>query len=222
MYNIELYNENRQVSFYDEPNVCPICHRHIVAEAITAFSNSNENCQEVLFHCNNRECSHIFIATYENVYSDKNTSKHMITKMTPQKVKPLDVNQDIQSISPSFKKIYTQALEAEVMGLDEISGVGFRKALEFLIKDYCIKNNSGEEESIKSRPLMQVINSHMTEASKVKACATKAIWIGNDETHYVRKWKDKDIKDLKLLIQLTLHHIESELLTAQFEADMVK
>jgi len=106
------------------------------------------------------------------------------------------------------------------MGLDEIAGVGYRKALEFLIKDYCITENSDAEEEIKTKPLMQVINSYMDEAPKVKSCATKAVWLGNDETHYVRKWKDKEIKDLKILINLTIHHIEAEIMTAQFEADM--
>ena len=67
---------------------------------------------------------------------------------------------------------------------------------------------------------MQVINSYMKEAPKVKSCAEKAVWLGNDETHYERKWENKDINDLKLLIKLTLHHIEAEILTEKFEAEM--
>lgn len=35
----------------------------------------------------------------------------------------------------------------------------------------------------------------------------KAIWIWNDETHYIRKWKDKDINDLKSLIKISMHRI---------------
>lgn len=62
----------------------------------------------------------------------------------------------------------------------------------------------------------------MNDAPKVKSCATKAVWLGNDETHYERKWEDRDINDLKILIQLTLHHIESELLTEKFEMEMKK
>lgn len=27
----------------------------------------------------------------------------------------------------------------------------------------------------------------------------RAAWLGNDETHYVRKWPEKDVKDLKSL-----------------------
>jgi len=35
---------------------------------------------------------------------------------------------------------------------------------------------------------------------KIKLVSKRAVWIGNDETHYVRKWIEKDIEDLKRLI----------------------
>ena len=40
-----------------------------------------------------------------------------------------------------------------------------------------------------------------------------ATWLGKDETHYVRIWNDKDIEDLKMLMQLTVYWISRELLT---------
>ncbi len=48
---------------------------------------------------------------------------------------------------------------------------------------------------------------------RIKATAARAAWLGNDESHYVRKWEDKDLEDLKKLIQLTVHWIEMEELT---------
>ncbi|MNF08429.1 hypothetical protein D3C80_2088550 [compost metagenome] len=54
----------------------------------------------------------------------------------------------------------------------------------------------------------------------VKQCAKRAIWLGNDETHYVRKWVDKDIKDLKLLIQITVNWIQQEVITKKLLEDM--
>jgi hypothetical protein len=44
--------------------------------------------------------------------------------------------------------------------------------------------------------------------------------LGNDETHYVRKWADKDLNDLKNLISLTRHWIEMDQLTKDFVKDM--
>ena len=39
---------------------------------------------------------------------------------------------------------------------------------------------------------------------KVASLAERDVWLGNDETHYVRKWEGKDVQDLKLLIKLTV------------------
>lgn len=38
-------------------------------------------------------------------------------------------------VSPQFVEIYNQAKAAESFQLDQITGLGLRKALEFLIKD---------------------------------------------------------------------------------------
>lgn len=40
---------------------------------------------------------------------------------------------------PDFASLYRQALAAEGYGLTDISGMGFRKALEFLVKEYAIR-----------------------------------------------------------------------------------
>lgn len=50
----------------------------------------------------------------------------------------------------------------------------------------------------------------------IKACAEKAAWLGNDETHYVRQWKDMDIKDLKELIELTKYWIIQKVKTDNY------
>jgi hypothetical protein len=37
--------------------------------------------------------------------------------------------------------------------------------------------------------------------------------LGNDETHYVRKWEEKDVSYLKDLIDICIHWIEAEIKT---------
>lgn len=51
------------------------------------------------------------------------------------------------------------------MNLNEIARIGYRKALEFLIKDYCIDKNK-EEEKIKKEPLSQVIINYIIFITK--------------------------------------------------------
>ena len=50
--------------------------------------------------------------------------------------------------------------------------------------------------------------------------ASRAAWLGNDETHYIRKWVDKDVQNLKSLIDLTIRWIESEIETKQLLTEM--
>ena len=53
-----------------------------------------------------------------------------------------------------------------------------------------------------------------------KSVAKRATWLGNDETHYYRKWEDKDLRDLTNLLRLTINAIENQLLAESYEEDM--
>ena len=101
----------------------------------------------------------------------------------------------------------------------QICGVGYRKALEFLIKDYLIKKIPRDEEIIKKKLLKDCIKDHI-DSTKIKTIAEKAAWLGNDETHYVRKWEDKDLTDLKNLINITVHYILMELQADKYIEEM--
>ena len=120
----------------------------------------------------------------------------------------------ITSISPSFSAIYNQAYHAEQANLDQICGVGYRKALEFLIKDYLISKEKDEKvvENIKNKFLNNCIQEDV-QNENIKNVAKRAVWLGNDETHYTRKWADKDVSHLKQLIELTIRWIENEVET---------
>lgn len=126
----------------------------------------------------------------------------------------------IQEISSQFVKIYNEAFSAEQMGLMEICGAGYRKALEFLIKDYVMKGKSEEgQEKIKRMQLMLCIKEYV-DNDNIKMVAERAAWLGNDETHYVRKWEEKDVQDLKGLIRLTIWWIEQTTETMKLLEEM--
>ena len=60
----------------------------------------------------------------------------------------------------------------------------------------------------------------MCNDARLKSTAERAAWLGNDETHYVRKWEYKDLQDLKEFIVLTEYWVESEHLTKESVAQM--
>ncbi len=102
----------------------------------------------------------------------------------------------LPKISKQFCDIYNEALAAETYGLTQKCGVGYRKSLEFLMKDYLIGRTPGQEHAIKSAPLGACISNYVSD-DRIKDVAQRATWLGNDETHYVRVWADKDVGDLK-------------------------
>ncbi|EOS8006309.1 DUF4145 domain-containing protein, partial [Enterococcus hirae] len=127
----------------------------------------------------------------------------------------VDLPENIEKVSPTFVSIYTQATKAASEKLDQIAGVGYRKSLEFLIKDYAILNNPEDKEKIEKMPLGTVIEKYLTDFPKLQKLAKAATWLGNDETHYVRKHTNKDIRDMIAFIKSA-----SQFIAADYDADI--
>jgi hypothetical protein len=217
-----------------EPNECPLCHYSIQPDEIhwtlASFKEDPRRSLEIVYQCPRPECNHLFITRYLRSDVDISTSasqmglgaglrKFILCESVPCTPNVPHLPQEIITISPSFPELYTQSIVAENYKLGQIAGPGFRKALEFLIKDYCISINKIAENEIKSSTLSTCINKYV-DNPQVKVCAERAAWLGNDETHYVRKWTDKDISHLKELI--TLNWIHSSILTRKYSEDMPK
>ena len=210
-----------------DPESCPVCHYAIapeeVAHSIANEWNGKKARLEIVFRCPRGACSALFIARYRAVSGQNNArgdcAEFRLDTCVPRTPKSPDIPERIRDFSPSFSRVYEEALAAESYGLGQVAGVGLRKALEHLIKDYCILKNPESEADIKERFLASCIKRYVDEA-RVAECAERAVWLGNDETHYLRKWMEHDIKDLKVLIRLTLHWIESAELTDEYVARM--
>ena len=212
---------------YDHhPDVCPICHHAVSPKFNMATLSGDQHGEntviEMSFKCTHRNCLHMFIGIYKR--ETKNQQGQMIGQFKLKKSVPLQfkkphIHKEVAELSPSFVIINEQAHAAESHNLDEITGVGYRKALEFLIKDYCIKKHPDKENEIKGKFLGKVIDEYVLDEN-IKACANRAAWLGNDETHYVRKWEEKDISDLKILIELTSGWIRNNVLTEKYIDEM--
>ena len=202
---------------YDNIDICPICKSKISALEKYAFRNDVSNIITMLFDC--PACNKGFIGHFEltDIYNLHENKKYYRIKnigVYPSLPQERNFNEEIKNKFPSFCEIYNQAYQAEEYGLNQISGIGYRKALEFLIKDYCIYNNQDKEEQIKKQPLGQVIEKYIN-VDKIKRLSKVSTWIGNDETHYVRKYEDQDIKSLKKYIDATLAFITYEIIAEE-------
>lgn len=203
----------------DIPSFCLHCGATMTPDYLgnNSVNSYNDSVGIVALFLRCTSCGQYFTREFEynfpvDIFNDKELltiASELITSYTP----PINdgVQPNIQELSPDFYEIYLQSLQTEQQGLDKIVGVGYRKALEFLIKDYAIKLYPDKATTIPKASLNQVITDYYKNLPRIQALSTVATWIGNDETHYVRKHPDKDSKIIKQFIISTMTFISAEL-----------
>lgn len=215
------YNDGENI-FRGLPTNCPHCFKNIYPftrhKGIKAKPYP-EGYQDymLILSCPNQECQMSFLAEYIQIGS----AEYEFFRISRPKFQIKNFTDIIKNLSNSFVDIHRQAQQAEQMNLDQIAGVGYRKALEFLVKDYLISLEKDNAHVIKEKSLGKCIQQSNLD-SKIKSVAERAIWLGNDETHYLRKWEEKNIHDLKDVIQLTVNWVEMEILTQKLIEEMPK
>lgn len=209
--DIPVFPNNRICGAHIEiqtPSNCPMCNTVTQIEPITNWliQKDDENNELFSFYfCS--KCEKFFIGHYE-VLSYETTN--LISFSPKESYNTKDFPKLIQKLSPDFCEIYNQAYTAQQQGSTKISGIGYRKALEFLVKDYVIFLNPNESVNIKSLNLSSCISKYI-ESSQIKSLATAATWIGNDETHYIKKNLDYNIEDMLVFIDVMVSFINTEL-----------
>ena len=208
------YIDYEKDQYFEIPEECPHCGKIMSPKFYDAVSDyryddrSNNVTVSMLLKC--VSCDLFFTRMFfPNQLIDRKIPSELKLSYTP----PVEANipEEIESMSPNFSAIYTQALTAKQSGLDQIYGMGLRKALEFLVKDFAIYLNPTESENIKKQSLGSVIKTYFTEFADITALFTAAAWIGNDETHYERKHPDKDAETIRKFISVTMSQISSRL-----------
>lgn len=197
---------------YDTVEQCPICKAKIRPVYLASSLNTSDTAS-VFNYC--QSCHETFITQYKVQRKEPGSSSYKVIDVMysePNRFSKQVFDERIAALSPQFDKIYNQALAAESSMLDEIAGLGYRKALEFLIKDFAIHEHPDETEAIKAKPLAQCIKTYISNES-ITTLAERSAWIGNDEAHYIRKQEDRDVSDMKSFIQAIVYFIGMILIT---------
>ena len=199
--------------YFEDINLCPICKHNISPNYIESYLHSENT--KLSLYCECTSCYQPFLVLLSNLNTiDAKKTFKTIEYSVPYIHTDKVFDSHIENLSKNFSKIYNEALTAEELKLNNICGIGYRKSLEFLIKDYSINSNSDFADKIKSMPLSQVISEYI-HSDNIKNLAKASTWIGNDETHYVRIFQDKDITDLKKFIDATVAYITYELISEE-------
>lgn len=204
-------------SYYYEieiPKKCPSCEAHMIPEINKISDEAKVGDYRyigVLVRC--IECNHFYALNYK-VGSMNAVKKAYETSYIPNNYTPyieLDLPKEILDYSPIFVEIYKQSQLAEKYNLNQISGMGYRKAIEFLVKDFLINFQSCDKEEIEKLPLLQSIKKLPDQ--RLINLATAAAFLGNDQSHYKQKFEDRDINGLKkFLIAFVAYFVMEETL----------
>lgn len=210
--NILIDGSVHQEIEIDFPEKCIYCYKQV---GILPSTENNTYSRYSGFF-NRTSKTYVFNAIcpscYRNYALEYDESYKIIDFQTTPEVR-FEFPENISTISEKFIEIYKQSLIAENYGLNQIAGVGYRKSIEFLVKDYAVSKAEDETEieKIKSMWLMPVINEYLHEYPKLKSLATAGTWIGNDETHYIRTHESKDVTDLKRFIVAAATYISADI-----------
>lgn len=195
---------------------CPSCHMSLIPVILSGhlleYTDEEDNELFLINYC--PSCSSVFISYHSYDFEDGN---YKFDRSAPKSHVEVSFSDQIKKLSPDFVSIYNESAYAESENLTHICGIGYRKALEFLIKDYSISLHPDKITAIQKMTLSNCINQYI-EHDKIKILAQKSAWLGNDQTHYVQKHADRDVSDLKRLIDALVKYIDMELTVIDAES----
>jgi hypothetical protein len=197
----------------DTVDACPVCHRHSEIEFIRAeWINMGAGVQAI-WRCAYAGCKQFFFC-----YHGKPPLVEILS-VRPVKPQSSAFSDAVLSISPTFGQIFNEAEEAAQNGLLNVAGPGYRKSFEFLIKDYAKSLAPDKAGEIENKFSGAVVGAYISDA-RIQAVAKRCLWLGNDETHYLKKWTTHDMADLVALIKLVAHWVDIEQLSKKYVEDM--
>ncbi|ANU13496.1 hypothetical protein B481_2033 [Planococcus halocryophilus Or1] len=221
--DIVLKSDSSRITFeIDKPNVCPICKQSGDHSLLGKNINQEDYVVSITLECT--MCYEIFFAKYDVVtprekFSHFNNPVQVVLKETfPLQKVESHLPEEMKDLFPDFEEIYVQALSAESNGLHLITGIAFRKSLEYLVKLYLITKSPSDEEEIRNEFLGKSIK--RIEYPIIQKLATAATWLGNDEGHFTRKHLNYDVSDMKRFI-LSLSHLIVAEKVAEDAAELV-
>jgi hypothetical protein len=155
----------------DVPDACPICHRHSEIQVLQAEQIDNGAGIQVILRCAYIGCRQFFFCYYGP------RPEVELKAVKPSKPESTAFRDAVREISPVFVEIFNEANEAAQLGLKQIAGPGYRKAFEYLIKDYAKSLAPTKVPEIESKFAGAVVAEFIGDA-RIQAVAKRSLWLG--------------------------------------------
>lgn len=211
------------------PTECPCCKKTMASDLTPIISVNNLLPSDAIGYGNNdfRSCGECTVVSIYRCTScnslftlwsqhEEICNEHQETKWScnvqntyPFNVHVTEFSDEINGLSPEFVSIYNQTELAESQTLNDLCGMGYRRALEFLVDSY-IRKIKPTEFVDASMNLGTKINNYIDD-QKIKTLAQKSAWLGNDATHIVNRHPNRDIvADMKKFIKAMTTMIDAQ------------
>ena len=212
------------------PTECPCCNKTMASDLTPIIAvnnllpsdfikNSDEKKIKIGSECNTTSicrctsCNSLF-SIWSKHKAEMNENQEIEWSCEIQNMYPFDTHvtcfsDEVSELSSEFISIYNQSELAEAQNLDKICGMGYRRALEFLIDAY-VRKIKPTETIAPNLGLGKKINDYI-DNSKIKTLAAKSAWLGNDAAHIINKHPDRTVADMKNFIMQICKWIDFEL-----------
>ena len=191
---------------YLKPATCPHCGVSVDAVLGERSVISVDSSYLLSSACRCTACGKTFFFSCRRIQSS--SAQAQIVAIWPTSDSPY-TNDNLSIISPRFINMYNQALRAESKGDIELAAIGFRSALEILVKDFAVNELKIDVDEVSKKSLCNAIGEYLNQEYLIKTADVVRIF-GNDYTHYQEKYPDKDFSILKSYMQIFLQLIDTQ------------
>lgn len=164
------------------PSVCPWCKVSFnpIIRKIDNFNESGELTFVVRYHCG--YCLKKSIA----VLTSKAGETILRQRVIYPAAKGTDFPDELSEVSPRFIQLYHSAERSETAGDLDLAGMGYRAAMEILLKDSALKNSEDSKNSIAKLKIGQAIEKYFGTNPFGLVSADVVRLTANDFVHWDR------------------------------------
>lgn len=194
----------------NKPMLCPRCGAYVDSTKADTklFSMSTDpHYGFVKYTCTH--CKKPYIVAYEIDYEHKSTK---FSAFFPSMSAEFE-NERLANVSPRFISYYNQAMRAELAGDIELAATGYRMSLECLVKDYAINELGRDRNEVSRKTLYEAIGEYLGERDLISTADVVRI-LGNDYTHYERRYPEHDFPILKSYMEIFIRLIDTKIMIA--------
>ena len=187
------------------PNQCPYCQKnnHVQPEKILELPLCTDD-TAILVSAKCNECGKHYIVIFQRSKDKRQLDFLQLVPILQENAE----YEDLFALSPAFEMIHRQSMQAYQIGLGRLAVIGFRTAIEVLMKDFVISELGEDREKVAPISLNNMIQQYFKSLEdRDYARAVQAL--GNDCTHYINKHGDYSARDVMTYYQTFVGIINS-------------